>query len=228
MSFFWRNLFFNTYFELCENLFRTFGEFFLCRFVTLALCLPRRTSSVKNISLWNCFNNCVEWSVLGKKHFAKELITLHFLSDQEQNYFGRLARKLGAGLLKVHSTGPVNLFPWNYFFGERSFLQFFSGLRVKHLRSFGKNFLTVLSKLHSSCWKDFLEEKEAFWKKDCLYECYGNLSEENRNFGEFFSSVVTTETYVCTIISRGKMVFWEKNLYLSRLSEFSGIILEMW
>ena len=124
--FFWRNLFFNTYFELWEKLFRTFGEFFLCRSVTLALCLPRRTSSVKKISSWNCFNNCVEWSVLGKKTFCKGTHNLTIFVRSWANQYGRLAKKLGAGLLKVHSTGPVNLFPWKYFFEERSFLHFFS------------------------------------------------------------------------------------------------------
>ena len=61
-----------------------------------------------------------------------------------------------------------------------------------------------------------------------MYECYGNLSEENRSFGEFFISVVTTETYVCAIFSRGKIGFWEKYLFLSWLTKFSGIISEMW
>ena len=44
---------------------------FLYRFVTLALCLRSKTSSVKKISFWSCFKNCVEWSVLGKKTFSK-------------------------------------------------------------------------------------------------------------------------------------------------------------
>ena len=123
--FFWRNSFFNTYFELWEKLFRTFGEFFLCRFVTLALCLPRRTSSVKKISSWNCFNNCVEWRVLGKKTFCKGTHNLLIFVRSWENQYGRLAKKIGAGLLKVHSTGPVNLFPWKYFLENVRFCNFF-------------------------------------------------------------------------------------------------------
>ena len=122
--FFWKNSIFNTYFELWEKLFRTFGEFFLCRFVTLALCLRRRTSSVKKISFWNCFNKCVEWSVLGKKTFCKGTHNLTFFVTSWANQYGRLAKKLGAGLLKVHFTGPVNLFPWKVFLKNVQFCIF--------------------------------------------------------------------------------------------------------
>ena len=131
---------------------------FLCRFVPLALCLPRRTSSVKKNSSWNCFNNCVEWSVLGKKTFCKGTHNLTSFVRSWANQYWASGKKLGAGLLRVHSTGPVNLFPWKVFLKNVQFCNIF-GFQVKHLRSFGENFLTVLSKLHSCCWKDFSEEK---------------------------------------------------------------------
>ena len=105
----------------------------------------------------------IQWKIRAKIIFWESCFPKDFV-QLEPSIDGLRDWKLGAGLLKLHSTGLVKFFLGNFFWKTFNFANF-CRLRYKYLRSFGKNFLTMLSKLHSSSRKEFFEEKDTLWKK---------------------------------------------------------------
>ena len=158
MSFFEKNCYLTRILDPEEFCFGHLASF-SCRFVTLALCLPRRTSSVKKKSVWNCFNNRVEWSVWGKKTFSKGTHNSTFFVRSWANQFWASDKKTWCRVVEGALYWASEPFSVEIFFWRTFAFAIFFGLRVKHPLSFGKNFLTVLSTLHSCCWKDFSQEK---------------------------------------------------------------------
>ena len=159
MSFFRNKVYILTLFlDFGKNCLGHLASFFMQVCHTCTLLVQANCISEK-IFFWNSFIKWFEWSVLGKQTSSKGTHNFtFFVRSWAKQFWASGKKKLGAGLLRLHSTGPVNPLPWEVFLKNVQFYNIF-GLRVKHLRSFGKNFLRVMSKLHYFCWKVFLEEK---------------------------------------------------------------------
>ena len=117
-----RNCFFNIFFGPWENLFRTYGEFFMQVRHTCTL-LTEENFFGEKISFWNCFNNCVEWSVLGKKTFSKRTHNFTFFVRSWAKQFRAFGKKTWSRVVKGAFYWASEYFSAESFFEERSLLQ---------------------------------------------------------------------------------------------------------
>ena len=85
------------------------------------------------------------------------------MSYSEPNNIGRLAGKRGTGLFKLHSTRPVKLFLVKKILVNVYVCELF--WTTRGFAVVREGFSSGLSNLHSSCKKDFFEEKHTLWKK---------------------------------------------------------------
>ena len=130
MSFLLKKVVFLTFILDPEKI--SFGHLasFLCRFATLAFCSPRRTPSVKKSSFWKCFNNCVEWSVLGKKTFSKGTHNLTFFVGSWANQFWASGKKTWSRVVEGAFYWASESFPVETMFWRTFVFATFFGLRV--------------------------------------------------------------------------------------------------
>ena len=137
---------------------------------------------------------------------------LNFLLDFELSNNERLAKKMDQGCWSFILLGQWNFSLGNIFRETFSFA-IVSGLRKKHQRSFGNNFLTVSSKLHSSFRKEIFGGKAYILGKDnSLYVCFGTLSKTNELLEKIFQQGCQIRNlHVQRIFLRKNCFFFEGN-----------------
>ena len=150
----------------------------------------------------------VQWISRAQLIFLRNLFLWNFCRTWAEQYWA-FGRKIWGRFSEATCYWASEIFRGMNFWKTVNFGNFCGG-RDKYLQSFDKNFLTVLSKMHSIFRKDFFEENHTFWKKNIFYEVFGSLSEKSHFCRVFFSRVVKIGTYFCRITSRGKRFFWRK------------------
>ena len=151
-------------------------KFFLFTFVTLVKS-SRLLAKIFQRGRHNWFLS-IQWNVLKKEFLEQTKFLNQFLTSTEKN-FGFLARKRSAGLSKLHSTCPGELFEEYYRGKTCSFFDVY-GLWAKTIRTFGEKIWSKLQRMISTCsgerFEDFILEK-----KTCNFLPFPDF--ERKSFG---------------------------------------------
>ena len=125
MTFFWKKNYFLTLFlDSGKNCFRHLASFFMQVCHTCTLLVQANFFSEKSF-FWNCFNNCVEWSVLGKKTFSKGTHNFTFFCQiMSKTFLGVWQENLEQVCWRCILLGQ-RILSRVIFIEERSILQYF-------------------------------------------------------------------------------------------------------